>query len=132
MKIENRNLNETLAELLLGTLMTGILLWGIIIWFAERKIYFSIGIGIGVLLALLAAVHMYWSLEHGMVLGDGATKYLLSQNMVRYGVIIVVFGILCVVDAGNPIAAFGGIMCLKAGAYLQPFTHKIITKLKRG
>ena len=31
----------------------------------------------------------------------------------------------------NPLAAFAGIMGLKAGAYLQPFTHKISTKFKR-
>lgn len=131
MRSEDRKLNETLAELLAGSLFTGLLLWGILIWFAERKMYFTIGIGIGVILAVLAACHMYWSLDRGIELGDSASKYLLSQNMVRYGVIILVFGVLCIVDIGNPIAAFAGIMCLKAGAYLQPFTHKIRIKFKR-
>ena len=56
---------------------------------------------------------------------------LLSQNMIRYGVIVIAFGMLCMIDIGNPLAAFAGIMGLKAGAYLQPFTHKISTKFKR-
>ena len=131
MTAENRKLNETLAELLIGTTAAGVLLWGVIIWFVEKRSYFTIGIVMGVVLALLAACHMYWSLDRGMELGGGATKYLLSQNMVRYGVITIVFGVLCIVDIGNPIAAFVGIMCLKIGAYLQPFTHKIMIKLKR-
>ena len=59
------------------------------------------------------------------------TKYLMSQNMIRYGVIVIAFGVLCLLDIGNPLAAFAGIMGLKAGAYLQPFTHKIITKIQR-
>ena len=127
----NRKLNETLAELLIGTTAAGVLLWGVIIWFVEKRSYFTIGIVMGVVLALLAACHMYWSLDRGIELGDGATKYLLSQNMVRYGVIIVVFGALCIVDIGSPIGAFIGIMSLKAGAYLQPFTNKILSKIKR-
>ena len=55
----------------------------------------------------------------------------MSQNMIRYGVIVIAFGVLCLLDIGNPLAAFAGIMGLKAGAYLQPFTHKIITKIQR-
>ena len=70
-------------------------------------------------------------IDKALDLGDAAGKYALAQNMIRYGVIVVAFGALCVMDFGNPIAAFAGIMGLKAGAYLQPFTHKIIIKFQR-
>ena len=70
-------------------------------------------------------------LNIGLDLGDSASKYVLSQNMIRYGVIVVAFGVLCLLEIGSPLAAFAGIMGLKAGAYLQPFTHKILTKIQR-
>ena len=131
MEKERKKLNETLKELLIGILFYGIiveilgLLWG------KEKLYFTIGLWMGIFLALAAAVHMWWGLDKGVELGDGATKYLMSQNMIRYGVIVVAFGVICVSDIGNPLTAFAGIMGLKAGAYLQPFTHKILSKLRR-
>ena len=126
-----KNISETLKELLIGILFYGIIVEVLIFCFGKEKGYLSIGLWIGILLAFAAAIHMWWGLEKGMELGDGATKYLLSQNMIRYGVIVIAFGVLCLVDIGSPLAAFAGIMGLKAGAYLQPFTHKISTKFKR-
>ena len=126
-----KKISETLKELLIGILFYGIIVEVIGICFIKDKVYFSIGLWIGIFLALAAAVHMWWGLDRAMDMGDGASKYLLSQNMIRYGVIVVAFGALCVMDVGNPIAAFAGIMGLKAGAYLQPFTHKIMIKFQR-
>ena len=126
-----KKISETLKELLIGILFYGIIVEVMGICFIKDKIYFSIGIWFGILLALAAAIHMWWGIDKALDLGDGAGKYALAQNMIRYGVIVVAFGILCVVDFGNPIAAFVGIMGLKVGAYLQPFTHKILLKLKR-
>lgn len=123
--------NETLQELVTGIIFVGLLEQLVFVWLVEKKLYFTIGLWIGVILAIIAACHMYWSLNKALDLGQGASKYALSQNMVRYGVIIVAFGVLCILDFGNPLAAFAGIMCLKAGAYLQPFTHKILSKLRR-
>ena len=131
MKENIKKISETLKELLIGIVFYGILVEVIGICFIKDKLYFSIGLWFGILLALVAAVHMWWGLNIGLDLGEQAGKYILSQNMIRYGVIVVAFGALCVMDFGNPIAAFAGIMGLKAGAYLQPFTHKIIIKIQR-
>ena len=131
METKKNNPNETLQELLIGIVIFGMLEQLFLIWLWERRVYFTIGLWSGVTLAALAACHMYYSLNRALDLGQGASKYVLSQNMVRYGVIIVAFGTLCIWDFGNPLAAFAGIMCLKAGAYLQPFTHKILSKLGR-
>ena len=117
--------------LMLSMIFYGIIVEVIGICFIKDKMYFTIGLWFGVFLALAAAVHMWWGLDKAMDMGNGASKYALSQNMIRYGVIVVAFGALCVLDVGNPIAAFVGIMGLKAGAYLQPFTHKIMIKFQR-
>jgi len=126
-----KKISETLKELLIGIFFYGIIVEVIGICFIKDKMYFTIGLWFGVFLALAAAVHMWWGLDKAMDMGNGASKYALSQNMIRYGVIVVAFGALCVLDVGNPIAAFVGIMGLKAGAYLQPFTHKIMIKFQR-
>lgn len=131
MKENIKKISETLKELLIGILFYGILVEVIGICFIKDKIYFTIGLWLGIILACVSAVHMWWGLDRGVELGDGATKYMLSQNMIRYGVIVAAFGSLCLFDIGNPLAAFAGIMGLKAGAYLQPFTHKIIIKFQR-
>ena len=126
-----KKMNETLKELLIGIVIYGIMIEVAGICFFRDKLYFSIGLWIGIVLALASAIHMWRGLNIGLELGDAASKYVLSQNMIRYGVIVAVFGGICFWNIGNPLAAFAGIMGLKAGAYLQPFTHKIISKLKR-
>ena len=126
-----KNLNETLKELLVGIMIYGIIVEIIGICISQEKLYFSLGLWFGVFGALAAAIHMWWGLNIGLEMGETASKYVLAQNMIRYGVIVVAFGVLCIWDFGNPLAAFAGIMGLKAGAYIQPFTHKIISKLKR-
>ncbi len=131
MKKGKNSINETLKELLIGIIVYGILIEAVFIWFVKEKLYFTCGLWVGVLLAVLAALHMWKSLDTGMDLGEKASKYVVTQNLVRYGVIVIAFGVLCIWDFGNPIAAFAGIMGLKAGAYLQPFTHKLRLKLQR-
>ena len=126
-----KKISETLKELLIGILFYGIIVEIIGVCFIENRMYFTIGLWFGIILAWIAAIHMWWGLDKALDMGDAAGKYALSQNMIRYGVIVVAFGALCVMDFGNPIAAFAGIMGLKAGAYLQPFTHKIIIKFQR-
>ena len=128
MKEKIKKISETLKELLIGILFYGILVELIGLCFIENKLYFTIGLWFGIFLAVSSAIHMWWGLNIGLDLGDNAGKYMLSQNMIRYGVIVVAFAALCIMDFGNPIAAFAGIMGLKAGAYLQPFTHKILSK----
>lgn len=123
--------NETLMEMLLGILVFGGVIWLAGIWLVKDKLLFSSGLLLGLLLACFASWHMWRGLDTGLDLGDAAIKYITRQNMIRYGIIVVSYGIICVFKLGNPVAAFIGIMGIKAGAYLQPFTHKIYTKRKR-
>lgn len=130
MKEKIKKISETLKELLIGILIYGIIVEIIGICFVERKLYFSIGLWFGIILAMLAAVHMWRGLDQALSRGDEASKHAMSQNIIRYGVIVLAFVALCILDWGNPLAAFAGIMALKAGAYLQPLTHIILTKIK--
>ena len=123
-------MDETLKELLAGISLFEILAVVIGIWFVDSPVKYGLGVLAGAVLALLSAIHMYWSirknLEINMDNASGANAYSVKNSMIRYGVILIVFLFFCLTDIAYPLAVFLGIMGLKAGAYLQPFTHKYL------
>lgn len=127
-----RKINETLLEL-----MIGIFLWGIFwqmagVWFVPDKAGCSLGLWIGVVTAVLCAVHMYRSLDRALDLSEkDAQKYMTSRSMMRYGLIIAVLLFLMITEEGNPLCCFLGVMGLKAAAYLQPLLHRVLGKRRR-
>jgi len=48
----------------------------------------------------------------------------------RYLIVVVVFFVMMKFNLGNLATAFIGVLGLKVSAYLQPFAHKVILKLK--
>ena len=103
-----------------------------IIWFVKNKVSYSLGLWIGILLAGFLAWHMWKTIDEALDMGEaGAQKIMRKQSMIRYIVIIVVLAVLMCTEAANPLAAFLGVMTLKVAAYLQPVTHKAISKLRR-
>ena len=123
-------MDETLKELLVGISLFEILAVIIGIWFVDSPVKYILGVLAGAVLALLSAIHMYWSirqnLEVNMDNASAANAYSVKSSMIRYGVILIVFLFFCLTDIAYPLAVFLGIMGLKAGAYLQPFTHKYL------
>lgn len=123
-------MDETLKELLVGISLFEILAVVIGIWFVDSPVKYMLGVLAGAVLALLSAIHMYWSirknLEVNMDNASAANAYSVKNSMIRYGVILIVFLFFCLTDIAYPLAVFLGIMGLKAGAYLQPFTHKYL------
>lgn len=130
MSIRVGKTNETLKELLVGISLFEILAVLIGVWFVDSPVKYILGILAGTVLAVFAAVHMYWSirknLEINMDQESAANAYSVRSSMIRYGVILIVFLFFCLTDIVYPLAVFLGIMGLKAGAYLQPFTHKYL------
>jgi hypothetical protein len=93
---------------------------------------YSIGLWIGVGLALFLAWHMWKTLDEALGLGAaGAQKVMRKQSLLRYGAVIAVLGILMWGKFASPLAAFLGVMTLKVAAYLQPITHKVVLKIRR-
>lgn len=130
MRKDAEKMDETLKEL-----MTGILLFVLVclvagVWFVNSPLKYIMGLLIGLILALSAAWHMHWSICRNMELNvdreGAANAYAVKSSMIRYGVILVVFFAVCLTDFAYPLAVFLGIMGLKAGAYLQPFTRKYL------
>lgn len=123
--------SPTLLELLIGIITFGLVTAGVGSCLVSQKVYYVLGLFLGIMMALLAAIHMAYTLDRSMYLGEAASKYAIGQNAVRYLFILCSFACICITDFASPLAAFLGIMGLKVGAYLQPFTHKCLRKLRR-
>lgn len=123
--------NETLIEMIAGTLFFGIICQGTIVFLVKDKVGYSIGLWLGILAAAFTILHLNASLDKALDYDEGgAKKHMIIQNLVRYAVLIVFLGLLMITDFANPLAAFLGLMGVKAGAYLQPLCHKVIDKIR--
>ena len=127
-------MDETLKELMAGILLFGLVCLVVGVWFVNSPLKYIMGLLIGLILALLAAWHMHWSICRNMDLNAGnngaANAYAVKSSMIRYAIILVVFLAVCLTDFAYPLAVFLGIMGLKAGAYLQPYTRKYLFRKK--
>lgn len=124
-------------DITLLELITGIVLFGIVcqfggMWFVHSISRYTIGLWIGIVLAIADAWHMWWSLNRNLTLNidneSGARAFSTKSSVVRYAVILIAFLIICLTDFAYPLAAFLGLMGLKIGAYLQPLIKKIYEK----
>lgn len=124
-----RKLSDVLPDLLIGIVLYGIVCEVVLLFFAKDKLSLSIGLVVGIMCAMAMAIHMAWSLNMALDLGqEGAVSKMKMHNLIRYGVVVVLFGLLMVSKVGNPLTAFLGVMGLKVAAYLQPITHKFFRR----
>ena len=114
-----RKIDPTLLELWLGILAYGVIFEIVLLFFSRNPAY-SIGLWIGVFLALAGAFHMWWALDRGLDLPEKE-----AVNIIRYAVLVVVMGALMFVDFANPIFTFCGYMGMKVSAYLNPLIHRL-------
>lgn len=124
---EGNKPDRTLLELSLGIAAWGLLCQVAIVWFVSDKAGYSLGLWIGVLLAVAAGAHMWWALDRALDFGrDTAVKMITKHNIIRYFVYVIVMAWIMASGFANPLSAFLGLMGLKVAAYLQPFTHKAL------
>lgn len=124
-----KRIDSTLFDLCLGILLYGIAFQLVLLCFS-RKAAYSLGLWIGVILAIAGAIHMWWSLNRGMVQASKqAARTIGTNNLIRYFVLVVVMFILIYTDFANPIFMFCGYMGMKVSAYLNPWLRKIRSKI---
>ena len=127
MKEKITRINRTLFEL-----ETGILLFGavcqVIVFFVKDKTSYSLGLWIGIAVAMISAFHMWWSLDRALDLPErAAVKSMSAHNILRYVFITLVLCLTAISGTANPLSAFAGIMGLKASAYMHFITRRIST-----
>lgn len=131
--MKDKKINETLAELLLGILVAGVVIQIIELIVAAAnpilagsKVSFAIGLWIGIVTAGALAVHMYHSIDRALDMDPGnAEKYMRKAYLIRTALILIVAALVHFLKLGYVMAVFLGILCLKFGAFLQPFMHKL-------
>lgn len=110
----------------------GILLWGCVcelagVFFVSAPLSYSLGILIGTATAAGYGYHMLWALEQSIDAGEAfAQKFIRKHSVIRYLVLVILMLVLIYTETVNPLSWFLALMGVKAAAYLQPVTHKIL------
>lgn len=142
MRVVNRKINPTMVELIIGILIFGI--FGVIVFlglymasvpvegfFDDSIFQIIIGFIIGIIFSLILIIHMTASVERALEMGEqGALKHTRIMYIVRMAALIIVFAIMLLLGVGNVFALLFGLLSLKLSAYMQPITHKVISRLK--
>lgn len=124
-----KKINPTLFDLCLGIFLYGVVFQLVLLVFS-RKAAYSLGLWIGVLLAIAGSVHMWWSIDRGMEqAAKQAARTVGTNNLLRYLVLVIVMFVLVYTNFANPIFAFLGYMGMKISAYLNPWLSKIRAKV---
>ncbi|MGN0431842.1 MAG: ATP synthase subunit I [Lachnospiraceae bacterium] len=111
-------------------LMTGIWVFALVcqltgLFFPIDRIRYAVGLWSGIILALFSSVHMWRSLNKAFTRDEkGAVSIMAGGYILRYLLTGTVLVLLYYTGIGYPLACFLGILGLKAGAYLQPVSHK--------
>lgn len=122
-------INRTLFELETGILMFGAVSQ-IFVFLVKDRAGYSAGLWLGILIAAVSAVHMWWSLDRALDLPQRqAVKTMSAHNIGRYVFIVTAFALIAISGKADPLAAFLGIMGLKVSAYIHFLTQKISTKI---
>lgn len=130
-----RRINKILPELILSILIYGIALQLLGMWFVKDPVNYTIGIWIGVGMAVGMAIHMAVVIQDAMELCQASENYIrrkvIFHNMIRYGLVCIIFFCVMKFQIGSLVTVFLGVFGLKIGAYLCPFTNKVIEKMTR-
>lgn len=125
-----RRINRALPGMIMGILLYGIVIELAGVWFVSDKLRYTTGLWIGIITAVGMAVHMAVILFDSMDLSEnGAKSKVTLWYMLRYLVVVIIFFVTAYFKLGNLVMLFIGVTGLKAGAYLQPFTDKVISKI---
>ena len=126
MKIQNA-INRTVFELWVGILLFGIVC-EFVVFLVSNKMAYSICLLVGIIAAIAASWHMWWSINRSFDQGvENAPKSMSIQFIFRYIFLIVVLGCMGLCFGSYVLATFLGIMGMKAAAYMQPLTKKVST-----
>lgn len=118
---------------------SGIVIFTLAAMLAALIVYPQASVFAGLLLGMVLALAMFFSmavvLESSMKREDSRVvqKWTVVSSVIRYAVLFAVLVIVVVwfPDRINAVALVIGVLGLKAGAYLQPVIHKLVSRGKK-
>lgn len=123
-----RNINKTVWELLIGILFMGVILEIIGLVIVQDKLYYTIGLGVGILLAVFMTFSIHSSIVRALDAGEGGAKAkMVTSYVIRTVLMAAAIGAVGVWKLGSMVGVILGLMTLKVAAYIQPITHKFLT-----
>lgn len=125
-----KKIDRTLLELLTGIVIYSVLcqLVGLFLPFSRTR--FSVGLWLGIMVAVFSAIHMWRSLQKAFLCDEkSAARLLAGGYVVRYLITGAFLVLLFYTGVGYVLTGFLGVIGLKAGAYLQPVTHKFYNRM---
>lgn len=134
MELLSKSTKRLLIEMSIGIILYNLLL-GVLAWvFLPRTSYPVIpvlgGLLAGAVGAVLMLIHMAVTTERALESQNEsyASKTTIVQSMIRKVVLVAALFFCWRVFRVDLLAVVIGIMGMKAGAYLQPLVHRILTK----
>ncbi len=127
-----RRINPALPGLLAGIVLYGVVFQFTGMWFVDDKQQYTIGLWIGILLAMGMAVNMAVVILDAVdvMASTGTAVRTGFWSVLRYVVVIGAFVGVWYFEVGNLLVMFLGVMGLKVSAYLQPLLHRFILRLR--
>ena len=125
-----KTIDRTLSDMFAGIVAFGVICQLTAVWFVPQKIYYSLGLWVGIITALLYGYHLWWSLDRNLTINAdnerGATAFSLKHSVLRYvAVAAVLIGLWYIGGNTSMLSGFLGVMGIKIGAYLSPVISKI-------
>ena len=134
MELLSRSTKRLLVEMSIGIILYNLLL-GVLAWVFLSGTSYQVssvlwGLLAGAVGAILMLIHMAVIMERALDSQNEsyANKTTVVQGMIRKVILVAALLLCWRVFRVNPLAMVIGIMGMKAGAYLQPLIHKILSK----
>lgn len=121
--------NRTLLEMNIGLVFWGLACHLTGLFFVSNILYYSFEVWFGIALGAVSILHMFRTLDKALDFGEDASKMIFKGYMIRYVLLVVIFGIIMVTNVINPLVVFLAYMGVKVTALLQPITHKLCNKI---
>ncbi len=126
-----KELNEALPGMMLLDFLYLCIGELVILLFIPNMEY-AVGLLAGVLYAVFGSFQMSHQIRKVVYGRANARKTYLIGYFIRLAVMIIVFAILYIFHIGDLLCALIGMFSMKVSAYLQPLTHKLYNKIKKG
>ena len=122
-----RKISDIVKEMLLGIFGTGICVAIIGIIFVPEKLDFIIGLALGLVVASMMIFSMNHSIGKALDYDEkGARIQCIKGYALRTILLIACFIGTYYIGLWSMVAYFLGVMCMKAAAYLQPYTKQFL------
>lgn len=117
--------DHTLHEMMAGITAANAVL-AVIALFVNDKRHALYAVAIGLAISLLYVIHMAVTLDDALSLDENSAIQQVRKHMIiRYILTGVIVAAVLYFRIADPVFLVLSVITIKAGAYLQPFVHKI-------